>query len=173
MCASSMAARSAARSSGTSCSSSLRATGFSGTFPQSRLPAIQPASMRCLMRRCLPARSAAEQGAAAPSTIDAAACTLQTNLGLATYAAAATNYSNGIAGLNTMLGTVPRTGRRRSSFPKIDWQINSRNHASFEVNRLRWASPAGIQTAATVSNGIAASATTMSMSPSASRSWIR
>jgi hypothetical protein len=91
---------------------------------------------------------------AAPSTIDAAACTLQTNLKLTTYAAAATNYSNGIAGLNTMLGTVPRTGSQTIFFPKIDWQVNSKNHASFEVNRLRWASPAGIQTAATVANGI-------------------
>jgi hypothetical protein len=87
---------------------------------------------------------------AAPSTIDAAACTLQANLGLATYAAAATNYSNGITGLNTMLGTVPRTGSQTVFFPKIDWQINAKNHASFEVNRLRWASPAGIQSAAVV-----------------------
>jgi hypothetical protein len=91
---------------------------------------------------------------AAPSAIDAAACTLQTNLGLATYSAAATNYINGITGLNTMLGPVARKGDQTIFFPKIDWVINSRNHASFEVNRLRWASPAGIQTAATVSNGI-------------------
>ncbi len=53
-----------------------------------------------------------------------------------------------------MLGTVPRTGTQTIFFPKIDWQVNSRNHASFEVNRLRWGSPAGIQTAATVANGI-------------------
>ncbi len=91
---------------------------------------------------------------AAPSAIDAAACTLQTNLGLATYAAAATNYTNGISGLNSMLGTVARTGDQTIFFPKIDWQINSKNHASFEANRLRWISPAGVQTAATVQNGI-------------------
>ena len=94
-------------------------------------------------------------GAAAPSSLDASVCTLQTNLGLATYSAAATNYTNGLAGLNTMLGTVPRTGKQTIFFPKLDWQINSRNHASFEVNRLRWASPGGIQTAATVTDGIA------------------
>jgi hypothetical protein len=94
-------------------------------------------------------------GAAAPSTIDAAVCTLQTNLGLTTYAAAATNYNTGLTGLNSMLGTVPRTGKQTVFFPKLDWQINSRNHASFELNRLRWASPAGIQTAATVTDGIA------------------
>lgn len=91
---------------------------------------------------------------AQPSTIDADVCTLQKNLRLATYDAAALNYANGIAGLGTMLGTVARKGDQTIFFPKIDWQINSRNHASFEANRLRWASPAGIQTAATVSNGI-------------------
>ncbi len=92
-------------------------------------------------------------GAAAPSTIDAAACTLQTNLGLSTYSAAATIYNNGLTGLNSMLGPVPRTGTQTIFFPKVDWQINSRNHASFELNRLRWGSPAGIQTAATVADG--------------------
>jgi len=92
--------------------------------------------------------------ATAPSTIDAAACTLQKNLGLATYSAAATDYSSGITGLNNMLGTVPRTGDQTIFFPKVDWQINGRNHASFEVNRLRWISPAGIQTASTVTDGI-------------------
>jgi hypothetical protein len=92
-------------------------------------------------------------GAAAPSTIDAAACTLQTNLGLSTYSAAATNYNNGLTGLNSMLGPVPRTGTQTIFFPKVDWQVNSRNHASFELNRLRWGSPAGIQTAATVTDG--------------------
>ena len=92
---------------------------------------------------------------AAPSAIDAAACTLQSNLGLPTYSAGATAYTNGITGLNTMLGTVPRKGEQTVFFPKLDWQINSKHHASFEVNRLRWGSPGGIQTAATVTNGIA------------------
>ena len=133
---------------------------FAGDRFQRNFPAVavasNPTSFYALPDATLPAgKVCGGTGAAAPSTIDAAACTLQANLGLATYAAAATNYSNGIAGLNTMLGTVPRTGSQTIFFPKIDWQINPRNHASFEVNRLRWASPAGIQTAATVSNGIA------------------
>jgi hypothetical protein len=133
---------------------------FAGDRFQRNFPAVavasNPASFYALPDATLPAgKICGGTGAAAPSSIDAAACTLQANLGLATYAAAATNYSNGIAGLNTMLGTVARTGSQTIFFPKIDWQINQRNHASFEVNRLRWASPAGIQTAATVSNGIA------------------
>jgi hypothetical protein len=132
---------------------------FAGDRFQRNFPAVavasNPTSFYALPDATLPAgKVCGGAGAAAPSTIDAAACTLQANLGLATYAAAATNYSNGIAGLNTMLGTVPRKGSQTIFFPKIDWQVNSRNHASFEVNRLRWASPAGIQTAATVSNGV-------------------
>src|SRR5262249_50599129 len=64
-------------------------------------------------------------------------------------------WSNGLAGLNTMLGQVPRTGAQNIIFPKLDWQINQANHASFSFNRMRWSSPAGIQTQATNTNGIA------------------
>ena len=132
---------------------------FAGDRFQRNFPAVaaasSPGSFYTLPDATLPSGKVCgvTSGAAAPSTIDAAACTLQTNLGLTTYAAAATDYSNGIAGLNTMLGAVPRTGSQTIFFPKIDWQVNSRNHASFEVNRLRWASPAGIQTGAVVFNG--------------------
>lgn len=132
---------------------------FAGDRFQRNFPAVaaasSPASFYTLPDAALPPGKTCgvTTGAAAPSTIDAAACTLQTNLGLATYAAAATDYSNGISGLNSMLGTVPRTGTQTIFFPKIDWQINSRNHSSFEVNRLRWASPAGIQTSAVVFDG--------------------
>jgi Carboxypeptidase regulatory-like domain/TonB dependent receptor len=132
----------------------IAADKFQRNFPATAV-ASSPTSFFTLPDSSLPAgKVCGGTGAAAPSTIDAAACTLQTNLGLATYAAAALNYSNGITGLSTMLGSVARKGDQTIFFPKIDWQINSRNHASFEVNRLRWASPAGIQTAATVSNGI-------------------
>jgi hypothetical protein len=114
-----------------------------------------PSSFFTLPDASLPAgKVCGGTGGAAPSAIDAAACTLQTNLGLATYSAAATNYTSGITGLNSMLGTVARKGDQTIFFPKIDWQINARNHASVEANRLRWASPAGIQTAATVANGM-------------------
>lgn len=84
------------------------------------------------------------------SSIDQAVCSLQSNLKASglnlTYAQAAADYNNGIAGLNSMLGKTPRYGSQMIYFPKLDWQINSRNHASFELNRLNWKSPAGIQT---------------------------
>ena len=75
------------------------------------------------------------------------------NTGLTT-AAATTVYDNGITGLTTMLGTVPRIGKQVIYFPKIDWQISPRNHASVEANQMRWSSPAGIQTAPAVAYGM-------------------
>ncbi len=80
--------------------------------------------------------------------------TLATRLGVTTTQAQ-TIYNNDLAGLITMLGTVPRTGEQYIYFPKIDWAINQKNHASFTFNRMRWSSPAGIQTQGTNTNGIA------------------
>ncbi len=62
-----------------------------------------------------------------------------------------TQISAGVAYLNSLIGIVPRTGDQSISFPKLDWQINAANRASFSYNRMRWDSPAGIQTGA-VSN---------------------
>ncbi|MCU1222522.1 MAG: TonB-dependent receptor plug [Edaphobacter sp.] len=133
---------------------------FQRNFPATAV-ASNPTSFFTLPDTTLPAGKICGQTSptggptnpAAPSAIDASACTLATNLGQ-TYSAAAANYIKGVSDLNTMLGPVARKGDQTIFFPKLDWQINSKNHASFEVNRLRWASPAGIQTAATVSNGI-------------------
>jgi len=72
-----------------------------------------------------------------------------------TTSAATTVYDNGIAGLTSMLGTVPRIGEQVIYFPKIDWQVNQRNHASVEANQMRWSSPAGIQTSPAVAYGMA------------------
>jgi Carboxypeptidase regulatory-like domain len=58
------------------------------------------------------------------------ACTLQTNLGLGTYGDAVTGYNNGLNGLLGELGSVPRKGQATIFFPKLDWQINAKNHAS-------------------------------------------
>ena len=65
----------------------------------------------------------------------------------AQYTAAYNAQLAGIAGLSSMTGLTPRTGDQDIFFPKLDWQVNSRNHATVELNRLRWTSPAGIQTA--------------------------
>jgi hypothetical protein len=80
------------------------------------------------------------------ATATQGACTLMSNLALANYAAGVSSYNTGLGGLIGELGPVPRVGKQTIFFPKLDWQINSKNHASFEVNRMRWISPAGIQT---------------------------
>jgi hypothetical protein len=67
--------------------------------------------------------------------------------------AATSVYDSTITGLTTMLGTVPRVGDQTIYFPKIDWQINQKNHFAVEANRMRWTSPAGIQTAPAVAYG--------------------
>ena len=92
-------------------------------------------------------------GSAAPSYQDSQVCQLAKNTGLS-YANAATYYASGIVGLTTMLGTVPRIGEQVIFFPKVDWQINQKNHASVEANQMRWSSPAGIQTSPAVAYGM-------------------
>ena len=89
---------------------------------------------------------------AAPSA--ATISTLATRLGVTT-AQAQTAYTNGLNGLLGELGPVPRKGQATIFFPKIDWQIGLKNHATFEVNRMRWTSPAGIQTQASNTFGVA------------------
>ena len=56
--------------------------------------------------------------------------------------------------LTNLTGQIPRTGDQLILLPKIDWNISSKHHASFTYNRLRWASPAGIQTAGVVNRGL-------------------
>ena len=49
---------------------------------------------------------------------------------------------------------VPRTGDQTLLFPKIDWQITNDHALAVSYNHLRWKSPAGVQTQATVANGV-------------------
>jgi hypothetical protein len=52
--------------------------------------------------------------------------------------------------INSLTGEVPRKGGQKIFFPKLDWNITPKNTLTVTYNRLRWASPAGVQTAATV-----------------------
>jgi hypothetical protein len=83
------------------------------------------------------------------------ACSLLSRLNLGSYATAAAQYNQGLALMQSFLGPVPRHGDQVINFPKVDWAINQKNHASFSYNRLRWDSPAGIQTQASNTFGIA------------------
>jgi len=55
---------------------------------------------------------------------------------------------NALNFLNSISGEVPRKGNQRLFLPKVDWNINERNTFTATYNRLRWKSPAGIQTQA-------------------------
>jgi outer membrane receptor protein involved in Fe transport len=52
--------------------------------------------------------------------------------------------------LNTLAGPTPRRGNQTLFLPKFDWHVTQNNTVTVAYNRLRWASPAGVQTAATV-----------------------
>jgi hypothetical protein len=52
--------------------------------------------------------------------------------------------------LNDQTGLVPRRGDQRLFLPKVDWRITDNHTFTATYNRLRWKSPAGVQTGATV-----------------------
>ena len=56
--------------------------------------------------------------------------------------------------LSSISGPVPRTGDQKLFLPKLDWVINDRNTMTVSYNRLRWESPAGVQTQATNTRAI-------------------
>lgn len=89
---------------------------------------------------------------------DEEACTLAARQGIS-YTAAAQDWaalinggtlSNGLTdlGLNSDLGQVSRFGYQEINTPKLDWQINPKEHWSVLYHRLRWDSPGGVQTTA-------------------------
>jgi hypothetical protein len=84
--------------------------------------------------------------------LSAAEVTTLTTRGVLPGNAGAVN--NALALQTSLTGTVARRGDQLIVLPKIDWNINSKNHASFTYNRLRWNSPEGIQTAPVVNRGI-------------------
>ena len=96
-------------------------------------------------------------GGAGASTIDQSACELAArlnansisapNVGVPnTYALGAAAYDQGLALMLADIGIVPRRGYEELNTPKLDWQVNDKNHASFLYHRLRWDSPGGVQT---------------------------
>ncbi len=66
----------------------------------------------------------------------------------------AAQANDGLAFLQSLTGVVERTGDQRLFFPKLDWQINDNHALAVSYNHLRWKSPAGVQTAATVQRAV-------------------
>jgi outer membrane receptor protein involved in Fe transport len=97
------------------------------------------------------------------ASIDAQACTLAARQKIS-YNQAAIDWANlmfggtvtnGAAtpqaftdlGLNSDIGQVSRFGYQEINTPKLDYQINPKEHVSVLYHRLRWDSPGGVQTA--------------------------
>jgi hypothetical protein len=106
-------------------------------------------------------------GTTAAPTLDAQACTLAARLSAATsptvgggsYAAGVAAYNKGISDLNSDLGLIPRFGDQEINTPKLDWQINQKEHLALLYHRLRWDSPGGVQTNATANYAVDATGT--------------
>ena len=87
------------------------------------------------------------------------ACSLASVLGLnpggtpAGYQAGAAIYQQSLGVFASFLGPVPRNSDQVINFPKVDYQINQRNHLIVEANRLRADSPNGVQTQQTNTYG--------------------
>lgn len=88
------------------------------------------------------------------SAIDADACTLAArqhyaNGGTTAYDQGVTAYDTWISNMNGALGLVPRTGFQEINTPKLDWQVNDKEHVSVLFHRLRWDAPGDVQTSST------------------------
>lgn len=55
--------------------------------------------------------------------------------------------------LTSETGPTPRRGDQKLFLPKIDWHINQNHTFTASYNRLRWNSPAGVQTGAVIFRG--------------------
>jgi hypothetical protein len=62
--------------------------------------------------------------------------------------------NDGLTFVQSLTGVVERTGDQTLLFPKLDWQINDNHALAVSYNHLVWDSPAGVQTQATVQNGV-------------------
>ena len=65
-----------------------------------------------------------------------------------------TQIDNALNFLSSISGPVTRTGDQKLFLPKVDWTINDKNTLTVSYNRLRWESPAGVQTQATNTRAI-------------------
>jgi hypothetical protein len=87
-------------------------------------------------------------GVTAADTLDTNACALAARQGIS-YASAVTAWTNQVTALTGDIGQVGRTGFQEINNPKLDYQINSKEHLSLLYHRLNWDSPGGVQTAST------------------------
>ncbi len=85
-------------------------------------------------------------GDTAASSNDAPACALAARQQIS-YATAVTDWTTMLTALTGDIGQVTRAGFQEINTPKLDWQINPKEHLSVLYHRLNWDSPGGVQTA--------------------------
>jgi hypothetical protein len=81
--------------------------------------------------------------------------TLRQRLGATLPIYALEQYNQFVSGLMSETGLVPRIADQIILFPKLDWQVNDRNHISLQYNYLRWNSPHGALSQTATSYGVA------------------
>ena len=69
---------------------------------------------------------------------------------LTTRGLTTTQVDSALSFINSLTGETPRRGDQKLFLPKLDWHITPNHTFTATYNRLRWASPAGVQTGATV-----------------------
>ena len=126
-----------------------------GTFFTSPLAAV-PAGDTCntttgVYTNGTPAGSTSRNPAPSPAT--SGACLLGARL-RTTYANGVASYNTQLQALSTDLGQVPRYGHQDINTPKISWQVTPKHNVSFLYHRLRWDSPGGVQTQASVGDAV-------------------
>jgi len=82
------------------------------------------------------------------------ACEVYDRLDMQNYSAGNAQYQKGLQMVLTLSGLVPRTGDQTLNFSKLDWQINDRNRASIEYNRMGWSSFNGVQSQSNAQYGL-------------------
>ncbi len=66
------------------------------------------------------------------------------------FQAGSSYYKQGLGILQSETGQVDRRQDQVINMPKLDWQINDRNHLSLLYNRMRYSSPSGLYSQSTV-----------------------
>ncbi|HET8783101.1 MAG TPA: TonB-dependent receptor [Pyrinomonadaceae bacterium] len=72
-----------------------------------------------------------------------------TRTGLVARGLTSAQVDSALSFLQSLSGPLERTGDQKLFLPKVDWNINDKNTLTVSYNRLRWESPAGVQTQAT------------------------
>jgi hypothetical protein len=80
---------------------------------------------------------------------------LAERLGVPLNSMALQAYNGVLDSLAGETGIVPRSATQLILFPKLDYQLNDRNHFAGQFNHMRWNSPNGVQTETSAQYGVA------------------